>query len=263
MSSTAIPIQAHKLIYLRDLLRELVARDMKLRYKRSVLGFAWSLLNPLAQLAVLSFIFNLVLPLSITNYPAFLFTGLLAWSWFYSSLIAATSAIVDNRDLIKRPGFPSAILPTVTVTSHLVHFVLALPVLLVFLVLSGIHLTGTVLLLPLIVVLQFALTLGLAYLLATFHVTFRDTQYLLGIFLLLGFYLTPIFYDASVIPPVYQPLYRLNPMYHLIDAYRAILLRGRVPDLRLLAMLSLLILGLVWVGYKIFTRASYQFVEEL
>lgn len=263
MSIKAIPIQAHKLIYMRDLLRELVARDMKLRYKRSVFGFAWSLLNPLAQLAVLSFIFNMVLPLSITNYPAFLFAGLLAWSWFYSSLVVATGAIVDNRDLIKRPGFPSAILPTVTVTSHLIHFVLALPILLVFLALSGIHLTETALLLPIIVALQFAFTLGLAYLLATFHVTFRDTQYLLGIFLLLGFYLTPIFYDASVIPPQYQTFYRLNPMYHLIDAYRAILIRGRVPDLTSLAILSLFILGLVLVGYNIFKRASYRFVEEL
>ena len=133
---------------MRDLLRELVARDMKLRYKRSVLGIAWSLLHPLAQLLVFYFIFDLVLPLNIPNYPMFLFTGLLAWSWSQSALLQATIAIVENGDLIKRPGFPAAILPAVTVTSHLVHFLLALPLLLLLVVIGGSQVTDTILALP-------------------------------------------------------------------------------------------------------------------
>ena len=96
-----------------DLLYELVARDLKLRYKRSVLGVAWSLLNPLMQLLVFAFVFGTVLPLGIPDYVIFLFTGILAWNWFHSSLLTATSTIVDNRDLVKRPGFPAAILPAV------------------------------------------------------------------------------------------------------------------------------------------------------
>ena len=263
MSALAIPQRTRRLILLRDVLYELVSRDIKLRYKRSVLGFAWSLINPLAQLLVLTFIFNLVLPLHIENYSVFLFTGLLAWNWFNSALFAATGAIVDNRDLIRRPGFPTAILPMVTVTSQLVHFLLALPVLFGFLFLSHILPTPVILLLPLVVVLQLTFTLGLAYLLATFQVTFRDTQYLLGILLLLGFYLTPVFYDSTTLPERYQLLYHLNPMVYLIEAYRAILLKGQLPDLGALSILGLLSALLLAMGYRVFMRTSFQFAEEL
>ena len=177
----------NRFYYLRDLISVLVARDMKLRYKRSVLGFAWSLLYPLAQMLVLGFIFGTVLPLNIPNYPSFLICGLLAWNWFSTSLYQSAEAIVGNRDLIRRPGFPPVVLPVVTVTSNLLHFLLALPMLALFLFLNDIHLTPAVLVLPLVIAVQFIFTLSLAYLIATFNVTFRDTQYLLGIFLTLGF----------------------------------------------------------------------------
>ncbi|MGH8064310.1 MAG: ABC transporter permease, partial [Candidatus Entotheonellia bacterium] len=222
--------QPRQLLHARDLLFVLVGRDMKLRYKRSVLGVLWTLVNPLAQLLILSFIFRMVLPLDIPNYTSFLFTGLLVWSWFQASLNQATGTIVENRELIKRPGFSANVLPTVTVASHLIHLLLALPVLLLFLMLDGCRLTSAILVLPLVMGLQFILILSLAYLVAAFHVVFRDTQYLLGIVLQLLFYLTPVFYEASAIPVRYQPLYRLNPMVHLLDAYRAILMRGELPD---------------------------------
>jgi lipopolysaccharide transport system permease protein len=256
-------LRSQRLTYLRDLLREMVVRDMKLRYKRSVLGAAWSLLNPLAQLLVFSFLFRRVLPLEIPNYSTFVFCGVLAWNWFQTALILATGAITDNRELIKRPGFPTIILPVVTVTTNLIHFLLALPILLFFILLGGGKLTGVVLALPLVILLQFLLTLSLGYLIATFHVTFRDTQYLLGVFLMLLFYLTPVFYDASIIPARYQAIYRLNPMLHLIDAYRAILIHGMPPDFTTLAILGVLGIGLLGIGYTVFERASYRFVEEL
>ena len=252
-----------RLIYLRDLLRELVVRDMKLRYKRSVLGLAWSLINPLAQLLVLYLIFSLVLPLDIPNYPVFLFTGLLVWTWFQSSLLSATSVILENPDLIRRPGFPVAVLPVVTVITQLIHFLLALPILLIFLLFSHIRLTGTILLLPLIITLQFVFTLSLTYLVAAVHVTFRDTQYLLGILLLLGFYLSPIFYEASLIPAGFQFIYHLNPMVDLINAYRTILIQGELPDYLPLLLLGVVSTGLLAAGYRIFVQSSYRFIEEL
>src|SRR5713101_7469938 len=223
LMKSPLGVSGHRLIYIRDLLRELVGRDMKLRYKRSVLGIAWTLLNPLLQLLVFLFIFNLVLPLNIPHYSSFLFAGILAWNWFQGSLNQSTGAIVDNRELLRRPGFSIAILHIVTVTSHLIHF-----------------------------------------LVATFHVTFRDTQYLLNVLLNLLFYLTPVFYEASAIPMRYQSLYWLNPMVGLIDAYRAILAHGTLPN----HLISLLVLGLcatalLVYGYVTFRRASYRFVEEL
>ena len=257
-------LPGHRLIHMRDLLRELVGRDMKLRYKRSVLGIAWTLLNPLMQLLVFLFVFNLVLPLNIPHYSSFLFAGILVWNWFQGSLNQSTGTIVDNRELLRRPGFFSAILPIVTVTSHLIHFLLGVPILLMFLLLEGSRLTSAILALPGVMALQFILTLGLAYLVATFHVTFRDTQYLLGVLLNLLFYLTPIFYDASSIPAPYRPLYRLNPMLHLVEAYRAILLHGVLPD----HLMPLLILGLCATcllagSYGTFKLASAHFAEEL
>lgn len=263
MAGLRIPIRKERLIYVRDLVSTLVSREMKLRYKRSVLGFAWSLLNPLAQLIVFTIVFRYVLPLNISNYSSFLFTGLLAWNWFNASLYQATEAIVGNRELIRRPGFPAAILPVVTVSSHMVHFLLALPILALFLFVSGIYLTPAVLALPLVIALQFIFTLSLAYLAATFHVTFRDTQYLLGIFLLLGFYLTPVFYNASAIPEKYQAIYRLNPMLNLIESYRLILLYGQLPSLLSMVELGLVSSILLFIGFGVFKAASDRFVEEL
>ncbi|MCB0190914.1 MAG: ABC transporter permease [Anaerolineae bacterium] len=255
--------QFRQFIYLRDLVREMVSRDMKLRYKRSFLGVAWSLINPLVQLLVLQLIFGIVLNLGIPNYSVFLFTGLLVWTWFQSGLFSAAGVIVDNPDLIKRPNFPIAILPIVTVTTHLIHFLLALPILFIFLIFSGVQLTTVILILPLIILLQFLLTLSLSYFVAAAHVNFRDTQYLLGIILLLGFYLSPIFYSTTVIPEAYHWLYYLNPMVSLIEAYRTILMDGQLPNFLPPIILLVISLVVLILGHTIFTRVSYKFVEEI
>ena len=236
---------------------------MKLRYKRSILGVGWSLLNPLAQLMVFRFVFEQVLPVNIPNYTPFLFTGILVWSWFQTSLILATTSVVDNRELIKRPGFPMGIVPMVTIASNLIHFLLALPILYVLLISGGVSVTSSAFILPVIIAIQFGLTLGVAYFVTTFHVAFRDTQYLLAVALQLLFFLTPIFYDVASIPERYHWLYNVNPMASLIDAYRSVLLRGQVPGQQTLLMLGLLTIVLLSLGYLVFRRASHHFAEEL
>ena len=263
MSRVGMQLSNQRLIYIRDLLVTLVGRDMKLRYKRSVLGIAWSLLTPLAQLAVFYVTFDVLLPLNVPNYLSFLFTGVLVWNWFQVSLYQATSTIVDNRELIKKPGFPTAILPVVTVASYLVHFLFALPILFVFLLWGGVGLTSAMLALPVVITIQFILTLSVAYFTATFYVTFRDTQHLLGVALNLLFFLTPIFYKSSDLPVQYQALYRLNPMVHLMEAYRSILLSGTAPEAMGLLLLILPALALLYIGYHVFKKASDHFVDEL
>jgi lipopolysaccharide transport system permease protein len=165
--------------------------------------------------------------------------------------------------LIKRPGFPAAILPAVTVCANLIHFLLAFLILLIFLLVAKSPLTSALWLLPIVVFLQFGVTLGLSYFLATFHVIFRDTQHLLNVFLLLLFYLTPIFYDIGSVPSTIQTLLRLNPMLHLLDAYRSILLQGEPPSFLPLAIIAIVSILLLFVGYRVFVRASYQFAEKL
>jgi lipopolysaccharide transport system permease protein len=252
-----------RLTYIRDLLRELISRDLKLRYKGSVLGIGWSMLNPLLQILVFTFLFNRVVPLNIPNYTAYVFCGVLAWSWFQGALYLAAGAIVDNRSLIRRPGFPVAVLPMVTVATNMIHYVLALPVLLLALVFTGGQLTLALLALPLVMLLQFLFTLGLAYLIAAAHVSFRDTQHLLGITLMLLFYLTPVFYQANAVPEQYQLIYTLNPMHHLLDAYRALFIAGALPSVGPLLSVALMAALTLGVGYTYFRRASARFVEEL
>jgi lipopolysaccharide transport system permease protein len=254
---------SRRLVHRWDLLHALVLQDMKVRYNRSMLGVAWSLLNPLLQLLVYYFIFRSVLAVTTPNYLSFLITGLFVWNWFHGSLVVSTGAIVNNRDLVRQPGFPAAVLPAATVASHLVHFLLAFPVLLLFLFLDGRSVTPALLALPLPLALQFLLTLGLAYLAATFHVTFRDTQYILAVLLQLLLFLTPVFYDASLVPARYQTLYYLNPMVYLLDAYRAILIRGEFPSSSSLLVVGLLSGALLSVGSWTFARARHDFVDEL
>jgi lipopolysaccharide transport system permease protein len=256
-------LRTRRLVYLWDLLTVLVGRDIKLRYKRSMLGLAWSLLNPLAQFATLNFVFSRVLPLNIANYTPFLFTGVLAWNWFGTSLLLATNAIVDNRELIRRPGFPPSVLPLIAVVSNLVHFLLAWPILIVFVVSAGNPLTAALAWLPLVVVVQFLIILSLGYFLAATQVTFRDTQYLLGIALTLGFYLTPVFYAVGGTPGPYRAAFRLNPMVYVLDAYRALLLGNGAPDWPALALISVVATALLLLGYRVFRHASHRFVDEL
>jgi lipopolysaccharide transport system permease protein len=252
-----------QLAYLWDLLRSLVDRNMKLMYKRSMLGIAWTLINPLLQLLVFIFVFQVIIKIEIVQYSSYVFTGLLVWNWFQSSLFEATGVIINSRALIRQPGFPTVILPIVVVTTGLIHFTLALPVLVVFLLVDGVKLTPFILILPLLQLVQFILTITLAYFLAALNVTFRDTQHTLGILLQFLFYLSPIFYELKSIPTQYWYPYSLNPMVHLVTCYRQILMWGVQPDWLALAIICGLTLLALPIGFWVFKRQSLRFVEEI
>jgi lipopolysaccharide transport system permease protein len=236
---------------------------MKVQYKSSALGVIWSLLNPLLQLLIFTFLFRVVMPLGIKNYPAFLFSGMLAWTWFQLSLVQATTAITSHRELIRRPGFPAPILPIITVTTNLLNLLIALPLLLIFMLLNHVPITGTIFLLPLLMTLQFVFTLSLAYILATVNVLFRDVQHIIGVVLQLLFFVTPVFYDGSRFPAKYQSLLKLNPMVHIIGAYRTLLLDGKIPDWQTLSFIAIGSTLFLVLGYNIFISMRNQFVEEL
>ena len=263
MRSVPTRVYRRKIAHFFDLLRVLVDRDMKLLYKRSALGIAWTLINPLLQLAVFSFVFRSVIPINIPQFSSFAFSGLLIWTWSQTALFQATGLITSNKALIRQPNFPTAILPVVTTMTGLIHFLLALPVLIIFLAIDGVQPSSVLFVLPLLMVIQFILTVGLAYPLAALNVTFRDTQHTLGVLLQMLFYLTPIFYDLNSVPKEFQPFYQLNPMVPLIEAYRAILLKGTPPDWQALLIVSLVVAVVLPIGLAIFRRQSNTFVEEL
>jgi lipopolysaccharide transport system permease protein len=260
--------QSSTIPYWWDLLSELVTREMKIMYKRSFLGIAWTLISPLLQLGVFVIVFQSLLGVDhqaefSPSYTAYVFTGLLAWNWFQSSLFQATGVIINSRALIRQPGFPKAILPIVVVLTGLFHYILALPILFVFLLLYGVQLTPYALLLPVLHLLQFLLTISFSYVLAGVNVRFRDTQHTLGVLLQLLFYLTPIFYGLQQVPGKYWQFYALNPMVHLVTGYRQILFWGTAPDWQALGIVAIVAIGLLPIGYGIFRRQSERFVEEI
>jgi homopolymeric O-antigen transport system permease protein len=252
-----------QLVHTRDLLVELVVREMKLRYERSSLGMLWAVLNPLLQIAIFTFVFDAMFHVAIPHYPAFIFTGLLAWNWFREGITATAGAIVSNRELVRQPGFPTAVLPIVAVAVPLLDLLAALPVLLVVLALSGIPIHATVLLVPALLVLQFLLLQGIGFVLASLQVTFRDVQHLLGVSLSMLFYLTPVFYSPTMVPGWAHAAYALNPMMHLLTAYRGILMDGTLPNWTPLLAIAVLDGILLRVGWAQFARARMAFVEEL
>jgi len=249
--------------YLVDLARELVVRDIKLRYKRSVLGIGWSLLNPLLQFLVFYAVFRWIIPVNVPDFAIFLLIGILAWNWFQSSLISGCVAITDNASLIRQPGFPAAILPAIAVATNLMNFFLALPVLAVALLITGHPVTAALTVFPIVIAIQFLLTLSAVYVLSAIHVSFRDTQYLLGVMLLLGFYVSPVFYPVQAVPVDWQGWFGLNPLVHILEAYRTVLIQGQYPDMLPLLWVTAISLSVLIASYQVFVRSSHRFIEEI
>jgi lipopolysaccharide transport system permease protein len=246
-----------------DLLVILVQRYLKGLYKNSFLGMVWTILNPLAQLLIYVFLFRIVLALDIPRYSSFAFTGVLVYTWFQTALNDSTSVIHSNADLVAQPGFSPGILPVVSVVTTLINFGIALPLLLLIIALDGASWSLSLAFLPVVMAVQFAFTLGLAYLAAAANVYVRDVQHLMGVGLQLYFFLTPIFYTLDAVPGAYRWVYDINPMAHLVAAYRALLLDGTAPDGMALGLLAVVSAVLLWVGARVFARASHRFLEEL
>ncbi len=248
--------------YSWDLITHLVAREFRLRYRQATLGWIWALASPLARLTVLTFLFTRVVPLGIENYGVFVFTGLIAWQWFSSGLMSATTSAVDRRELLFRPGVPRAVVPIVSVLTNGLDYLVALPVLALFILLGdGIPLTA--LALPVILLFQVLLTLGLGFMLCTANVYFRDVHLFVNVATLLGWYLTPVFYQARAVPDSFEWVLRINPMAQLLNAYRAVLIDGRLPEAKSFLILATACVAVFFVGLSIYRRKSPLFVDEL
>ena len=264
----------------RVLIQTLVVRELKARYRGSVLGFFWSFANPLLLLAVYTFVFSVVLPARFEgvddNYALFLFCGLLPWTWFSSALTESSNALLVNGNLIKKVLFPAEVLPVVAVLANMVHFFLALPILVVALFLFAATPPGLIELLwfPAVVAVQFVLTLGLGLMLAALTVHFRDIKDLLANVLTLWFFATPILYPWTMVaergpsvvglPPAGKVLMDLNPFAHIAISYQEILFfDGPFGHWKWLLALALGGVVLFLAGYALFDRLRDSFAEEV
>jgi lipopolysaccharide transport system permease protein len=249
--------------YRVDLVSHLVRRDFTLRYRDATLGVLWSLLHPLAQLLVLVFLFQRVIPLGIEAYPAFVFSALLPWSWFSTSVGSAGSLFVGSRDLVRQPAFAPGALVIVNALSNLLSFVVSLPILLAFLAWYGREPGASLLFLPVLVAIQGALIVGLGLVVATLNVFYRDVQHIVTVVLPLLFYMTPVFYRSHEAPERFGWIFQLNPMAALVEGYRAVFFLGTTPPAEALLIAAAISAGMCAVGYRIYHRHRHDLVDAL
>ena len=251
----------------RGLIQSLVSRELKARYRGSVLGFFWSFANPLLLLLVYTFVFSYVMrpPEGIHDYALFLFCGLLPWTWFQTSLVESSGILISGGNLIKKVMFPAEILPIVTVLSNLVHFLFGLLILVVFLIYFQAPLQPLELLwFPVVVVVQLVLTLGFALILSALTVHFRDIKDILGNVMTLWFFATPIIYSWKNPPPQIRRFLNANPVTHLAVSYQEILYYdGPFGHWKWLLALGMGSVVLFLFGYFLFDRLRDSFAEEV
>lgn len=247
----------------RALTVELVWRELKLRYRGTWLGVLWTFLNPLVFTVVYTLVFSYFLRIGIPKFPAFLLTGLLPWRWFSESIMDGTSCLVNYATFLRNAVFPVQVLPVISVGTGMMNYIFSLPVLFILLAVYEVPLKWTVLALPLVMAVQFLLILGIVYFTATFDVFLRDLRYIIQHILMVAFYLTPIMYDLSIIPPQFHWLLKMNPMTVVIDGYRHVLFYGTWPHWRNLSLVFALALILLVVGTIVFERNRETFAEYL
>lgn len=263
-----------ELVRYRELVRTLVIRDLKVRYKNSFLGILWSLLNPLAMMAVFTIVFTFMMPNNtIERFPVFVLCALLPWNFFRDSVMVSVGSIVNNSPLIKKVYFPREVLPLSVVLSNLVNFCLALIVLFAMMFVFRVRWTPWALLLPLVIFTQVLFVLGLGLMLSTANVFYRDTAMIMEVVMLAWFFVTPIFWDITILPThrlilgfdvnIHRWTYILNPMASLISTYRVILYHGARPALDFFLRTFVTSLATLILGYWVFLRYSRVFAEEV
>lgn len=246
-----------------ELTSELTKREIKQRYKQSVLGYAWVILNPFFQMVVMSFVFSKVVPNATIGvpYPVFLFTALLPWTFFSNSLIASVNSLVGNAGLLTKIYFPREIFVISALMAKMIDFVLAITVFVGLMLWYQVGIGWTVFWVLPIFLIQVLLTYGISLIAACANLFYRDIQYLMNLIILLWFYLTPVLYPVEIFPIQYRWVFQLNPMAVIVNAYREVILSQGQPNLAGLAIALLLSLTLILIGQKLFKKLGGTFAD--
>ena len=248
----------------REMINGLVRKDLRGRYKGSVLGFAWTFINPLLQLIVYTMVFSVIMRNGIENYYVFLFVALVPWIFFSASITGGSSSVLASGDMVKKIYFPREVLPIAYVTSAFVNMVLSFVVVLLVLLVTGYGINFIALLyLPIIMLVEYFLALGIALISSACTVYLRDLEYILGIIAMAWQFLTPVMYSSDMVPDRLLPIWNLNPMKSVIEAYRDILYYQQVPQLNTLLVAVLLSIGFLIIGAIVFDKLQKGFAEEL
>lgn len=247
----------------KDLIKNLVSRDFKTRYKRSYLGILWSLLNPLLIILVYTLAFDYIMKIRVKDFPMFFMCGYLPWSYFSSGLMTSLPSLSDSGYLIKAVYFPREIVPLSIVLSCLIHFLITFIFVFPILMIFGYVPHESYLLLPAIILLQTVFIFGLGLFISSIHVFFRDLRYIMEVILMAWFWLTPVVYPMSLISEKFLFFYKLNPMTLFVTAYRDILLSGMLPALKYWGALLVATAGALGLGYLLFFMIRRRLAEEI
>lgn len=247
----------------RELLEELTKREIKQRYKQSILGYAWVILNPLIQMIVMAFVFSKILRIANLGvpYPIFLYAGLLPWTLFSNSLMSSVNALVGNGGLLTKIYFPRQIFVQSTILAKIVDFFLASTIFILFMIFYRLPINLNVLWFIPIFIIQNFFTYGISLLAAAFNLFYRDIQYLLGLLLLVWMYLTPVIYPVEMFPPQYRFIFQLNPMAVFLNAYRQVILGGSSPNLVSLGVGLALSIIIYVIAIRIFKKLEGVFAD--
>lgn len=251
-------------IHFRELLFQMVRRDLLIRYKQSIMGFGWAVFMPLVNTVVFSVVFMRVAPLDVgMPYPLYAFSGLLAWNLFASALRFSTSSLTANSGLVTKVYFPREIFPFSAVIVAAVDSAVGAIMLAAFMIYYGVHITPALLFLPVVVLVHVAFTAGVALLLAMGNLFYRDVKYLFEVAITGWMFATSVLYPLANVGGWAGALLRLNPMTPIIDAYRDVLLRGQLPAAEPFAIVTALSLAVLGAGWLTFHRAEFQFAENI
>lgn len=247
----------------REFLKTNVKKDIRGKYKGSLLGVLWSFINPLLMTLVYAIVFPFILKSGQDHYVTFIVVAILPWNWFTTVISQGTFCIVGNADIIKKVYFPREILPISSATSGLVNYLISVPIIFIFLFASGIGLSWYIIMFPLIVITQYILTMAIIFITSAINVYIRDAEYIINFFITMLFYATPVLYATSLFPEKYRWILYLNPMTIIINSYRDVFYYKQIPNLTFLMLVLGISALLTMIGISIFRKLKKGFAEEV
>ncbi len=248
----------------RTMIASMVKRDLVGRYKKSVLGFLWSFIDPLIQLMIYTFLFTVIMPTNIPYFHICLFVALVPWLFIASCLTGGCMCVIGQQDMLKKIYFPREVLPVSFVTAQFVNMILSFVMVFVVLIVTGYGLYWkAMLLLPVVMVIQYMLALGITFICSAVTVYFRDFQQILSALSLILMYTSPIIYTIDFVPQQYRMIYMMNPITRVLVAYRDILYYKQLPEFSNIVLGSVESVFILFIGVLVFKKLNKRFAEEL
>ncbi|OPX85117.1 MAG: Teichoic acid translocation permease protein TagG [Pelotomaculum sp. PtaB.Bin104] len=247
----------------REMLKNMVAKELRARYKGSMLGFLWTFLNPLFLLIVYSIAFSYVMRVQVDNFPMFLFVALLPWNFLINSVIQGASSIVQNGALVKKIYFPREVLPLSVVIANLINYLLSLLILIPALLIFKINLTLAIFAFPVVLLAETLFVISLTLLVAIANVYFRDLEHIVGVLMTAWFFLSPIFYPIEFVPQEVRSFFYINPITPIMEAYRDVFFYGEWPQWDILAYLIVAFVILLLISLAAFNHFQKAVAEEI